>query len=237
VLSGNIFGCDLTKSDIPQYDSDISNYKCGSNSFDIPYYIWMAILFFVIICVLILKEIYRRNINNFNSIRIMYFYGEDFLKSIFFKDFGSHLISNKSIMTVKLFVLMKVIFYLVIYIVTVMLIIYTMSGVYYGIYTYEYAWTVSLAFQSGRVPFAFIFTGLCLLMSLLLFLVIRQNIFQLNEKSLNTFNNQIIDENHQSIHKTKSIANSLQCFQKSIKFLSITLCHTMYFSFTIIMTT
>ena len=34
ILNGNIFGCYLSKIDVPQYDPNFSNYKCGSTSFD-----------------------------------------------------------------------------------------------------------------------------------------------------------------------------------------------------------
>jgi hypothetical protein len=43
--------------------------------------------------------------------------------------------------------------YLTLFIIIILLPIYTILGIYYNTHTYEYAWTVALMYVSGKVPF------------------------------------------------------------------------------------
>lgn len=51
ILSGNLFSCNLDKSDLPQNDADINNYQCGSNSFNITYYLWIGLFLLSIVII------------------------------------------------------------------------------------------------------------------------------------------------------------------------------------------
>lgn len=42
VLTSNVFTCKLDRSDLPQHDDDVSNYQCGSSSFNAPFFIWFG---------------------------------------------------------------------------------------------------------------------------------------------------------------------------------------------------
>lgn len=53
ILDGNIFHCDYSGNQLPHRDSAIGNYDCGSNSFNASYYIWLA----TIVLVLLLQAI------------------------------------------------------------------------------------------------------------------------------------------------------------------------------------
>ena len=44
ILNGNIFGCSLSKWNAPRNDPHFSNYSCGSNSFEVIYYIWLGLV-------------------------------------------------------------------------------------------------------------------------------------------------------------------------------------------------
>ena len=47
VLAGNLFQCRYDKSDLPQHDTDIDNYECASNSFDLSIYLWLGLVLVV----------------------------------------------------------------------------------------------------------------------------------------------------------------------------------------------
>jgi Leucine-rich repeat (LRR) protein len=55
ILGTNIFSCRADGSDLPKHDNDRSTYQCGSDSFNIPYYVWLGVGVGVIVCVLCLS--------------------------------------------------------------------------------------------------------------------------------------------------------------------------------------
>jgi hypothetical protein len=44
VLDGNLFACNVDRSDLPQGDIDRADYECGSNSFNASMYLWTALV-------------------------------------------------------------------------------------------------------------------------------------------------------------------------------------------------
>eukprot|EP01032_Pedospumella_encystans_P010241 gene10241-11988_t len=43
VLAGNLFQCRYDKTDLPQHDSDVDEYECASNSFNLSIYLWLGL--------------------------------------------------------------------------------------------------------------------------------------------------------------------------------------------------
>jgi Leucine-rich repeat (LRR) protein len=41
MLSGNVFSCRVDGSDLPKHDSERDSYECGSDGFNLPYYVWL----------------------------------------------------------------------------------------------------------------------------------------------------------------------------------------------------
>jgi Leucine-rich repeat (LRR) protein len=68
ILSGNLFSCNLDKSDLPQNDDGINNYECGSNSFNIIYYLWLGLSLISIIVIYRSFRIYNLNLGSFGCI-------------------------------------------------------------------------------------------------------------------------------------------------------------------------
>ena len=64
ILTGNIFSCNIDKSDLPQYDSGKEQYSCCSNSFDVPYYIWLVLTTLCIVYIVVLY-VYREKIKEY----------------------------------------------------------------------------------------------------------------------------------------------------------------------------
>jgi len=44
ILDGNLFSCKYDKSDLPKYDPMRDIYSCGSNSYNLSYFIWLSLL-------------------------------------------------------------------------------------------------------------------------------------------------------------------------------------------------
>jgi Leucine-rich repeat (LRR) protein len=42
ILEGNLFACNFQKSDLPEQDTKLSSYQCGSNTFNVSYYFWLC---------------------------------------------------------------------------------------------------------------------------------------------------------------------------------------------------
>jgi hypothetical protein len=51
ILEGNMFECDTQKSSLPNNDKSKETYQCGSNAFNIPYYVWLGLTFLFILIV------------------------------------------------------------------------------------------------------------------------------------------------------------------------------------------
>jgi hypothetical protein len=80
---------------------------------------------------------------------------------------------NLSIIIKKIAQLIGVLLlYMMVYIVTIVLTIYTVNNIFFEMYKNQYAWTVSVAFQSGEVAFGLTFSALFILLWLLLIFII-----------------------------------------------------------------
>jgi hypothetical protein len=44
VLGSNLFACNIDKSDLPKHDGDRDNYQCGSDAFNGPFYVALALI-------------------------------------------------------------------------------------------------------------------------------------------------------------------------------------------------
>ena len=83
---------------------------------------------------------------------------------------GGFSVINIEIVKRRTYCLIKFSFYLMLYIITVLLSIYTANSIITGMYTFQYAWTVAFAFLSGKISFGLSFVVLFALICLLLFL-------------------------------------------------------------------
>lgn len=56
MLLGNSFNCRIDKRDLPQKDSDAGIYDCGSNSFNVSYFVWLGMVAVVIITAIVIYK-------------------------------------------------------------------------------------------------------------------------------------------------------------------------------------
>jgi len=153
VLEGSFFGGNYDGSGMPQNDPYASRYQFGSNSFDVAYFVWLGlntVPLFRIVCgqwqewfqkgPLPMELLKRR------KMRHLY----------------------KICSASKL--LMQLAFGLTLLICFPIQLMEVILGVYYSTLTYKYAYTVSLAFVSGKVALAWSMTFLVLFLVVAYFL-------------------------------------------------------------------
>jgi len=56
MLLGNSFNCRIDKQDLPQKDSDAGIYDCGSNTFNVSYFVWLGMVAAVIIVAVVVYK-------------------------------------------------------------------------------------------------------------------------------------------------------------------------------------
>ena len=60
ILSGNLYSCNLDESDLPIHDERVATYNCGSNVFDVTYYIWMGLVVAVLCAAVLYRHLSSR---------------------------------------------------------------------------------------------------------------------------------------------------------------------------------
>eukprot|EP01032_Pedospumella_encystans_P007830 gene7830-9338_t len=153
ILQGNLFSCELDNSDLPEHDSGRPTYQCGSNSFNISYYFWLGATAFLIAAVFLIyywrqrlepyiADVFTAVVYLKRWLNIVTWYDQENYRS------KSKLHYYKYVMLVSEAVL-KFSVYTTVFILVVMLPLYSGLSAYFGTHSYEYAWTVSAAFLSG----------------------------------------------------------------------------------------
>ncbi len=135
VLAGNLFQCRYDKTDLPQHDSDVDEYECASNSFNLSIYLWLGLVLVTLIwascCISIwglskmeakskpLSQLqhWLRVVNAYSQVHHVAMYCSAFCLSI-------------------------------------LLPYYAVVRLYYGTHTHAYAYIVSAIYTSGVIPFA-----------------------------------------------------------------------------------
>ena len=181
IFNGNIFGCSVSKSDAPRNDPSYSNYSCGSNSFNVVYFIWLGLIGSLVVLILILRYVNLIGNKGWSHIyRIVISDIKDMLSNLRNTQFICKSLDrlNVELMKAGLENILEVFFRVMFYIITILLTIYAINGSLNGLYTYQYGWTVSIAFQSGEVAFGLAFSGLFVLSWLLIMLFSNQKSFR-----------------------------------------------------------
>eukprot|EP01032_Pedospumella_encystans_P030737 gene30737-34687_t len=147
ILAGNLFACKVTsdRRDLPQHDEEVRHYQCGSNSFDVPYYVWLSLaVISAVLCAIIIQckekpwviqtihnqfgiwfAVWRRNVSDLELIPRV--------KQVF---------SIHAVITAVLVAATG-------YILCVLLPVYLALGASFATHTHEYAYTASAAFLTG----------------------------------------------------------------------------------------
>jgi hypothetical protein len=168
VLEGNLFACKIDKSDLPKADDARNAYQCASNSFDVPYYIWLSLTF---VCVFLATAMYyfREKMDRYIAFTqtlndcTLWFQALDLYNNNFPDEVNSK-IRNLCYILTLCEALCKVAGCCFVFILVVFLPLYCGISVAYGTHVHQYTYTVSASFSSGTVPFALQFTGCALLL-------------------------------------------------------------------------
>lgn len=147
VLAGNIFGCQLDGSDLPQHDADRGTYQCGSNSFDYSSYAYAGALGLSLI--LVGTVLYRAGLlAQAYNLCIVQRPLQDVDSQI--SGAGAHYYKYVELL---LRGVCKVACICAVFIVLVLLPAYAALSQFYGTHSVSYSWAVSGAYLSGTVPF------------------------------------------------------------------------------------
>jgi Leucine-rich repeat (LRR) protein len=153
ILGSNVFSCDVTESNLPQYDSGRDSYQCGSDSFNVPFYLWLALL-----CVSLAAgwavHRYQEVIQHYvgieyalNHVYKWYFVLEDHPELLG----GARLSAYRRVLRLG-----EALCLLGLrctgYMLLVLMPIYAACSHYRGTILHQYAWTLSAAYLTGRLP-------------------------------------------------------------------------------------
>jgi ABC-type multidrug transport system fused ATPase/permease subunit len=165
ILQGNIFACSgEEKDDLPAHDENIASYVCGSNAVDSSLYAWcgafILLSLFISLMIVSFKDL---NFREWNGLTRQLFALYRFLDvevsswwqvynsragAVYFEQPIEHVYEFGAVMKevrrwcVGIGVVM----------VTVLLPLYPLLSLAYHTYEHTYAWNLSVAFLSGRVP-------------------------------------------------------------------------------------
>jgi len=143
VLGTNLFTCEIDKSDLPGSDENHANYECASDSFNLPFYVMIGLVFIVAVVALI--GFYNCQLKSLPSVNVALEWVNKWALDYDNLPCNFKYVCNMSDILCKLSVWFAVL------IVVVLVPWYTAASFYYGTYEEQYAWTVSAAFLSGPV--------------------------------------------------------------------------------------
>jgi hypothetical protein len=155
----------LDGSNLPKHDTSKDHYECGSNNFNIPYYIWVSLTFVALAATIAVFKW-----ENFRSKYVLLLNAVKWVALLMPKDVITDIINDDTLQKLRerLENACRVVLLVTAYIIVALLPIHTACSLYYGSWSTQYAWSVSAAFLSGRVPFALEFVSLLALPFMLL---------------------------------------------------------------------
>ena len=188
ILEGGYYDCKYDRSDLPSHDAYKDVYGCGSDTLNVIYYIWLGMIVITILVLLLLWH-YKDNFKVsvlIGKIKQWLNIGAYLQSPASSTDIDNNLrykLNNMIYLkryTAKFEMMRVMSINFTLFIIIILLPIYTILGIYYRTHTYEYAWTVALMYISGKVPFGITISALiiCLFSSFLSF-----TIFILRRKS------------------------------------------------------
>lgn len=163
VVGGNLFVCSLDGRELPIHDDKRAGYQCGSNEFNILYYVWLGLVA-VLVGVLLWVYRYRETLVTHSKAVSELWHLYQFV-DLYGKDGDAALSKKETSMSnyrryVALYdVSLRNSWFCSAMIMCFLLPIYTGVSAFYNTHTYQYAWTVSAAWLSGYVPFGVLFAA------------------------------------------------------------------------------
>jgi len=177
ILEGNLFACKTDRSDLPTRDDARSSYECGSDVFNISYYLWLALIGVVLVVASCLYYYRRQDIVSYvdlASIKKHVLRWNNSQHHIDIHNNQQHPTSKERIILMSGYqqydviqsLLVKGAIYASAFITVVLLPTYCILRAYFSTHTYEYAWTVSATSLAGKVSFGVLMSLWCSLIIL-----------------------------------------------------------------------
>lgn len=179
ILGSNLFACTADRSDLPKNNEDKDKYQCGSDAMNSSGYTWLfivTVLFVLSVTVWWFRTTLDRCINVTINVRylISWWY--------IVPPAGENTTEDSAELWAKLrnlsdsFEIYKIIcitsLACTVYVMVLLVPLYVASKDYYGTFTHQYAWTTSVAFLSGHVPFSVTLVAYLVLLVLVLTIVL-----------------------------------------------------------------
>jgi Leucine-rich repeat (LRR) protein len=142
VLGSNMFACKIDKSDLPKHDGDRDNYQCGSDAFNEPFYVVLAL----IALASLFAALFFHQARVTGSVRRQLEVWKLDPESLTHNLHNLHNVLNMSD------ILCRIGLWCTALIVVVLVPWYAAASDQYSTFTHEYAWAVSAAFLSGLTP-------------------------------------------------------------------------------------
>eukprot|EP01038_Epipyxis_sp_PR26KG_P005272 gene5272-7324_t len=171
ILNGNIFECDLSRSNLPSHDPDVAIYQCGSFLFNTSITVWLGFCLVIIIAFIycVAAWYYNKSQNKTNEIDeesasseqsnekigLFHWSQQILLWRRSFKDEASSTSithANLSALAQLFYDIRKTSILLMLFSLFVLLPIYQMLSLYYKTYDNQYGWSVSVGFIGGMTP-------------------------------------------------------------------------------------
>jgi hypothetical protein len=146
-IEGSLYDCDYDRSNLPAYDKDKTIYECGSNIFNVLYYIWLGIITAICLALLMLWN-YRKEFTALillicqwiDAIPIMTTDDNNEIDDVLNKKLFSMVFLKRYISTYT--IIRRLSLFSTLFIVVILLPTYTVLSAFYHTHTYKYAWTV-----------------------------------------------------------------------------------------------
>jgi Leucine-rich repeat (LRR) protein len=163
ILGSNVFSCNSRQSNLPSHNSGVGHYQCGSDSFNVPYYIWLCILTIIGTVVLLLWFSRDKMKSSFDVTQGMRAVGAWYSAVERLNTDNTLSRTNRAFATFRAVARLSV--QSLVYILVILLPAYVACSRYFGTMTHQYAWAVSGAYLSGTAPAALLFVLLLGLVS------------------------------------------------------------------------
>jgi hypothetical protein len=172
ILEGNNFDCKFDRSDIPSHDKDKDFYECGSNRLNYACILWQCLLLILIVTAFIMWYFREKLIELsiiFKHLKLWLFITSTFMIP---DGFGTDNIANLKLQSLfnlkqylkRLEIGRAISFKSSIAIIVILLPTYAILNKFYYSHKFKYAWTVSMIYLSGEVPFGIIFSIVLLIL-------------------------------------------------------------------------
>ena len=158
ILFGNSFSCLYDQNDLPRHDQNEYGYNCGSNTFNVIYFLWLSCFSLLLFIVIILYYNYKYATST--TTNNIYQYIKSKIQLLPYLQVKSYL-SNKHLM-LKLqnytdyfqqYKEMNVYaLHFLCFIIFIFLPLYLILNIFYKTHEYKYAYVVSIMYLSGEVP-------------------------------------------------------------------------------------